>query len=99
MDDGNSQIPIGNSQVPSAQKATILEYADFLGSTRISSGQRYICADADVYRCFGPQMFTDADVYRCLWFSDAYRCFGYRCLRLTDTSDIYRQKYICCVEH
>ena len=29
-------------------------------------------ADADAYRCFGPQMFTDTDGYRCLWFTDAY---------------------------
>ena len=57
MDDGNSQIPTGNSQVPKRSEATFLEYADFLGSN-IS---QYICADTDVFRCFGPQMFTDTE--------------------------------------
>ena len=91
MDDGNSQILTGNSQVPSAQKPQSL-------NMRISSGQTcrpYMCADTDAYRCltcFGPQMFADVDAYRCFgpqMFSDAN---VYRCLRLTDTSDIYVSK-------
>ena len=65
------------SRFQSAQKPQSL-------NRRISSGQTYrpyICADADAYRCFGPQMFTDTDGYRCFgpqMFADVYvcRCFG-----------------------
>ena len=32
MDDEHSQIPTGNSQVSKRSEATVLEYADFIGS-------------------------------------------------------------------
>ena len=51
------------------------------------------------YRWIGTHRFTDADGYRCFGLTDTFRYIMDRCLRLTDTSDIYRQKYICCVEH
>ena len=93
MNDGNSQIPTGNSQVPKRSEATVLEYADFLGSN-ISA--IYMC-DADAFRCFGPQMFTDTNGYRCFgpqMFSDVNVC---RCLRLTDAYDTYGQNiYMPC---
>ena len=81
------------SRFQSAQKPQSL-------NRRISSGQTYrpyICADADGYRCFGPQMFTDADGYPYFgpqMSSDVNVC---RCLRLTDAYDTYGQNiYMPC---
>ena len=90
------EIPRFRQEIPrfqSAQKPQSL-------NMRISSGQTYrpyICADADAFRCFGPQMFTDTDGYRCFgpqMFSDVNVC---RCLRLTDAYDTYGQNiYMLC---
>ena len=74
-----TEIPRFRHEIPRFQAFTRPQALDM----RISSGQtywQYICADADACRCFGPQMFSDANVYRCL--------------RLTDTSDVYASNII-----
>ena len=97
MDDGNSQIPTRNSQVPKRSEATILEYADFL---RSNISAIYMCR----YRCFPMCWSPNVYQYRwlpMLWSTNVYRCDCYRWsrvyTRLTDTSDAYGQNiYMLC---
>ena len=87
-----TEIPRFRQEIPRFQE---LRRSQSL-NMRISSGQtyrpyNYMCR----YRCL--PMFWSTNVYRCrclpvFWSTDVFRCILLRCLRLTDTSDIYVSK-------
>ena len=59
-----TEIPSFRHEMPRSQGAQKPQSLNM----RISSGRAYrpyICADADAFWCFGPQMLTDTDGYRC----------------------------------